>query len=248
MIKIVTYFNYYKERLDSFSEEFKKLPTGHLVKRKNLYWHVINKKEVGITKNADLIQKLCRKKYIMTSKRKLKKNISILSYPISKLDIATREEIIRSLPKSYQGVPKSYFYHSSIKDWLAEPYQKNPMPIKDGIKSEKGMIFRTKSEFMIASVLDKYDIPYRYEAAFTLDGQTKYPDFIIKHPYTGELIIWEHFGGLHYPGYMQKMWDKVNLYMKHGYIPFKNLICTFEDEVKDISRLHRFVENLILGE
>ena len=241
----------YRDILKLVSKEFQLLPNGHLVKRGTSYTHAINGKEVGITKKPELIQKLCRKKHLQTYKKQLEHNITILSRHFSKLNTTTQEEMIRSYSNTYQGLPDHYFLHaSSIAEWLAEPYEKNPFPIEkgEGYTSENGVTFRSKSEYMISIPLDRNNIPYRYEPALHLGNQTKYPDFIIKSPRTGELIIWEHFGLLNEPGYVQKMINKIKLYMKHGYVPFKTFIITFETDIGDIRHLENLVKNIILAE
>ena len=245
---LIKLLNYRKE-LKAIVKELKTLPPGYLTKRGTSYGHSVNGKEVGITKNRELIRKLCRKSYLLARKKLLTKNISIVSKPISKLDITTRKETIRSLSNSYQGLPMSYFlYPSSIEDWLAEPYEKNPFQIKKsaGYTTKRGITFRSKSEYIIATFLDFYNIPYRYEAAISLDRKREYPDFLILNPFTGALIIWEHFGALNQSGYGEKMSSKMNLYMRNGYIPYENLICTFEPDIKDTSRLEVLIENIIL--
>ena len=236
----ITMLDHMKE-LAEINEE--KVPDGILNKRRNFFYHAIDGKEVGITRNPDLISELCRKKYLLIRKKQLENNLR----HFNKLDVSTPEEIIRSLPSAYQGLPKSYFFHPSIKRWLIEPYQRNPYPLKGKGYKFNGTIFRSKSESMIANVLYNNNIPYRYEAAIRLGNHTKYPDFIAKNPYTGKEFVWEHFGALHEQEYIQKMNNKLDLYMKYGYIPFKTLICTFETEIEDLDRIQRLIENVILG-
>lgn len=234
--------------LESVDQELKQMPKGHLAKRRAFYCHVAGEKAIGITKNKDLIRRLCRKKYLLTRKKQLENNLSIVSQVVERFDVATPKETIESFSKSYQGLTESYFFHSSINEWLEEPYKKNPYPVEGGgnFFSNNGTALRSKSEVLIANQLEKYNIPYRYDSAFTLGGQTKYPDFVIKKPYTGETIIWEHFGALHQPGYEQKMNEKMELYMKHGYIPFENLIYTLEFDVKKPQRLQYLIEKNVL--
>lgn len=99
---------------------------------------------------------------------------------------------------------------------------------------------------LIANQLEFYNIPYRYEAAITLGHQTKYPDFIIKKPSNGKLILWEHFGAFHQPNYVQKMNEKMNLYTKYGYIPFETIIYTFELDIRIPHRLQGLIEATLL--
>jgi len=240
---------YCKKKLAKIIKELQKLPDGRLKRRMDTYYHVTGKKEIGITKNLGLIRQLCRKKHLLNCKKQLEKNISIISRHFNKIDETTEKEMIRALPSTYQGLPAFYFlYSSSIEDWLAEPYERNPIQIKKsaGYTTRRGITFRSKSEYIIATILDFYNIPYRYEAAITLDRKVEYPDFTILNPYNGTLIIWEHFGAINQPGYVEKMSNKMNLYMRNGYIPYETLICTFEPDINDTSRLEVLIENIIL--
>ena len=247
MKSMIMELNYYRKRLDQVNKELQELPSGRLIKKGNFYAHAINGREIGITSDTELIIRLYRKKYLLKLKRDLIYDINAISRCLNRLKVTTPQEIICTLSPVYQGQPESNFHHPSVKDWIAEPYQKNTFPLKgQTYTSKKGIEFRSKTEYMIASELDSYDIPYRYDAAITLDGQTKYSDFIIKCPYNGIEIIWEHFGGLDYSGYIEKMNEKMSLYIKEGYIPFETLIYTFESDVRDIRNLQGLIEDIIL--
>jgi len=236
----------YKKELEAIEEELRKLPDGKLKKRRNFYYHVIEGKEIGITHNTKLIRQLCRKRYLQALKKRLDKNISIISRIVDKLDNTTYEGIINTLPASFQDLPSFHFHHSSIQPWLEKPYKENSHKGRK-YETKRGILVRSKSELMIANLLEDYDIPYRYEDAITLDEQTKYPDFVIKHPFSGKTIIWEHFGALHQPGYEQEMNKKMELYLANGWISFETLIYTFEFDI-NTRRLKDLIENIILAD
>jgi len=250
MENMIMNFKDIEEVLKMITRELQALPDGRLVKKGTSYYHAIGNKEIGITRNLGLVSDLSRKKHILNYKKQLDISLSKLSNPIRKLNVVTQKEMIRMLPRTYHGLPDSYFLHStSIKKWLAEPFERHPFLIdkKDGITTEKGLILRSKSEYILANLFDSYDLPYRYEAAIHFDEQTtEYPDFTFLEPAMESLILWEHFGALHLPGYIQKMNNKVKIYMKHGFIPFKNLICTFESDIMDTRHLKNLIENIIL--
>jgi len=60
---------------------------------------------------------------------------------------------------------------------------------------------RYKSEVFIDMALFTNNIPFRYECALELGHSTLYPDFTIRHPKTGEICYWEHFGLMDDPSY-----------------------------------------------
>lgn len=62
---------------------------------------------------------------------------------------------------------------------------------------------------MIASYLYIKKIPFRYECALYLNGVLVFPDFTIRHPKTGEVYYWEHFGLIDQPSYVKRTMEKI---------------------------------------
>jgi len=247
-MKKIKIYEYFECMLTAVNDELLKLPAGRLARKGIRYYHVINGKEIGITKNKQLIRLLSRKKYLLELKKRLNKNISTKSS--SKHVSIKPEDIIRSLPATYQKVPISYFYHPTVEKWLARPTKENTYQGKK-YKINDNVILRSKSEFMIASLLEDYkniyNFLYIYEPALTLNGQIKYPDFLIIELFTGKIIIWEHFGALHKPEYEQDMIQKMQQYLASGFIPFETIIYTFEFDM-DTDRIKYLIENVILAD
>ena len=94
------------------------------------------------------------------------------------------------------------------------------------------------SEVMIADELYRRGIPYRYECAIELEGETIYPDFTILDPKTGKIYLWKHFGLMDSPKYISKFQYKMGLYPRNGYVPQINLICTFETEANPLTSVN----------
>lgn len=95
-------------------------------------------------------------------------------------------------------------------------------------KAVSGNLVRSKSEILIDMILYQNHIPFRYECPLQLGEILIYPDFTIKHPVTGKLFYWEHFGRMDDPEYLHKTEQKLNTYIHHGIIPSVHLITTFE--------------------
>ena len=241
------FFNFEKKFKET-NKELRMLPSGSLIKRGKFYTHLDKNKEVGISKKHDTIQSLCRKKFLQIRKKQLKKNISLMKIPISKLDITTDEEIIRSLPAAYQGLPDSYFLtHTSIKKWATATYRKNPYKREQAtLTSNNGVSLRSKSEVFIANQLEYLGIPYRYEAEFKLGNKIIYPDFIVINPDTGETFLWEHYGMLHEEEYVERMYTKMKLYRDQGYCHSDNIIFTFEPDIEKAEHLRALIIKRIL--
>lgn len=90
-------------------------------------------------------------------------------------------------------------YFSPISEelvkWQNEEFEHNPQyPEQLNQPTLSGKFVRSKSEVLIDSLLFKYHLPYRYECALFIDNKIFYPDFTIKHPSTGKIYYWEHFG------------------------------------------------------
>lgn len=238
----------YKIELEEIEKELKILPPGilkkRIYKRGTFYYHWANGKEIGITRDKNRIKQLARKIYVLTRQKQLKNNAT---KPVNKFDHRTPKELIDSLPTAYRDLPENYFFHSSIENWVAKLYRKNTYPQEvNGYFSKKGVEFRSKSELIIANLLEEYNIPYHHDVAMKLGEKTKFPDFIIKNPFTGKTIIWEHFGSLNQDKYAENMIEKMELYLSQGYIPFETIIYTFESDIKAKQRLEYLIENIIL--
>lgn len=228
-------------------KELQESPAGQLHTNGTSYKQRIKKKDVGIAHNEALIQKLCRKKFVTARIKQLKHNISILSTSLDDFDFTTPQELIENFPVAYQGLPKAYFYHPSIKPWMEKSFQSNTYPIESGYSySNNGIPLRSKSETFIANMLEKYGLPYQYDVAIKLGDKKIYPDFLIKNPYNGNTMIWEHFGALHDAEYEKKMDEKMAHYLDSSLIPQETIIYTFESDVKRPERLQYLIEKFML--
>ncbi|MBR5279646.1 MAG: hypothetical protein IKU26_01575 [Clostridia bacterium] len=119
-----------------------------------------------------------------------------------------------------------------FSDWAAVPYETNPVyPEGKKFRTQTGIYVRSKSEKMIADTLTAYQISYRYEAALHLE-YTVYPDFTIRHPETGELYYYEHFGMVDNPDYRKKMFNKLDLYIRYGML---DLLYTIETKDRPLT-------------
>ena len=235
-----------QRELEEINQELETISEGYLSKRKKCYYQTIGRKDFGITKKPKIIRSLCRKAYLLARKEQLIHNMTLAPNAVKKFDDRTPKELIAALSTAYQEVPISYFYHPSIEPWLAEPYEKHPYPPEEGYTTKNGVRVRTKSEFFIATQLENYQIPYRYEEALMMRGKKEYPDFTIKNPFTGKTIIWEHFGALHLSDYEKRMNDKMESYLMRGYVQNDTIIYTFEFQVKKDNRLQKIIEEFIL--
>lgn len=91
-------------------------------------------------------------------------------------------------------------------------------------------------------------IPFRYECELQLGETTLYPDFTLRHPLTGNLFYWEHFGMMDNPAYCRNVSSKLQLYFSHGIIPSINLITTYEtkDDPLDVEIVEGIIQHYFL--
>lgn len=106
-----------------------------------------------------------------------------------------------------------------------------------------GIKVRSKSEALIVAALHARRIPFHYEEALILGKKTVYPDFTIRHPYTGKTYYWEHLGMLDREDYRKKNLNKLNDYISNRIVPSENLILTYETEEVPLDM--ELVENYI---
>jgi len=102
-------------------------------------------------------------------------------------------------------------------------------------KSSSGNLVRSKSEAIIDMLLFHKQIPFRYECILQLEEATLYPDFTIRHPKTGALFYWEHFGLMDIPAYCHNTFSKLQLYSNYGIIPSLQLITTYETKEQPLT-------------
>ena len=236
-------FNSYKTELQSITKELSTLPKGFLLKKNTTYAHRIGRNDRGITTDSELIQRLCRKRFLTAWKLQHEHNLSILAGKNTPPDSRKPREIIRDLPATYQQLPEHFFHHPAIKTWKKETFQKNNFQKENLIyESSAGTYVRSKSELLIANLLEKYGLVYRYDALVQLEGKKISPDFLIKNPFNQKTVIWEHFGALNQENYIEKMHQKMSLYQKNGYKQFENIVYTFEPDVRVVQHLQQLIE------
>ena len=113
--------------------------------------------------------------------------------------------------------------------WQKVEYESMPMSDGNVFYSNNGVKVRSKSELIIANMLEQRGVPYRYEYPINLKniGQVR-PDFTCLNIRTRQEYIWEHFGMMDNIAYANKNIAKIEAYEQSGYYPGKKLIMTFE--------------------
>lgn len=244
---------YYKEQLISLKSglsdmlndlerELLTLPEGHLYayqKNDKFYYcqrfpvEGKRKKEqrIGITEDSDKVLALVRKKYVEAATQNIRTNLNDLNQAIKNYSPVGEQRIMKSFFDKYPELRKGiYFGDIDPEAWQSE--YKQPEFYADSYKSVSahGEDMRSGGEMYIASRLDHFGIPYRYEDDTGIPDLSYAPDFKIIRPRDRKLIYWEHFGKVNDYQYVQENLHKVGAYIDYGIKPWDNLIMTFNNE------------------
>ena len=129
--------------------------------------------------------------------------------------------------------------------WINQNYDK--LDFREGTQefySKKGIRVRSKTEIIIADLLDEYEIPYLYEKPVEFsNGTIVHPDFTILDINNRSEIYWEHFGMMDDLEYRNNAFAKIRQYESNGYYQGVNFIFTFETTKYPINS--RSLQNMI---
>ena len=200
-------------------------------------------REKDISKAQALAQKDYDKKVLQASEKELKAIQNYLtSYPevnpeqvYEKLHIARQKLVfpICETDEQYLNIWQAVKYQGK------EFYENTPE-----YYTEKGERVRSKSEIIIANLLNKQGIPYRYEYPLYLNGYGKvYPDFTLLDIRNRKEIYWEHLGRMGDADYMEKVISKIALYEQNNIFIGDRLILTFETQKSPLNQ--KQIKNLI---
>ena len=225
-----------REKLSPMAAENRKIRGGNIKKRKkgNKYYYTeyVKGKEYGITNDLERIRLLYRKRYLKSSISRSKTIIKHLNKLLEELEkIPFDEDCI------YQGK-----YSTEAWNWMKAEYDTNPA-YQENLRymTTLGTRVRSKSELNIANTLERLGVPYRYEQKMYVNGRTLYPDFTILLP-NRDTLIWEHNGLMDNIDYVERAHLKTYDYERAGFRQHRNLIITYEDDIREPEQIERIVE------
>ena len=219
--------------------KLKSLPKGKLICCGSSWYQSDGHKKKYIKKKDKILaEKLAVKKYLEALLEDLKKEKSATDMYLRHSGNHPKVDELFKCSDTFQTLLSPYFSPLSkeLDDWKNSPYPKNlKYPEHLTIKVGPNEFVRSKSEAMIAKTLKQYQIPYRYENQIIFGDMEIYPDFTIRHPKTGQLFLWEHFGMLDSPDYVRTMLNKLQTYSSNNFLPGINLITTYESKDMPLS-------------
>ena len=252
--KIIEGVMYFKEQLESIKKgldeylgdllkELQELPPGRLYiyEKRGRYYYCQRfpkegrqKKEhrISVTYDSETALALVRKKYVENAIEIIRKDIKALSELISDYGAVNEESVMDSFLKKYPELREGIFFEKrNLEEWATSYLPSNSFYAED-LKSVsvQGEKMRSAGEMYIASRLDHFGIPYRYEAPVPMPDLSYSPDFTILRPRDRKIIYWEHVGMINDAEYVQRNIEKVCDYIDCGIRPWDNLIMTFNNE------------------
>lgn len=241
-----------QQKIARLESELKSFPEGHLISSRNgnftkWYQSIPHQlKYIPASKHA-FAEKLAQKKILELELEDCRTDfLAIDSY----LRISAGNNKLQTFLSSGSGVSQlalSIMQNSSVEhsEWQNKTYDrctKHPENLIHKVNSHLSV--RSKSECLIALSLIKHSIPFRYECGLPLGNTTLYPDFTILHPFTKQIIYWEHFGLMDDENYVNNVIHKLQLYAEYRILPFQNLLLTYEN--KEAPLTFNKIEDVIL--
>ncbi len=179
---------------------------------------------------TDLVQKDYEEKLI----KEISKQMLLLGRFQKEFDPDCLATIYRKFPagkrKLIQPVVESD--EKYLQHWISEHPGSQLHNYEEGnFVTNRGERVRSKSEKIIADLLDYYEAPYAYESSLRLrSGYIVYPDFVILNQRLRKTIYWEHFGLLDDVEYTYKNMRKINDYEHAGFLLGDELITSMESK------------------
>ncbi|MBR5040052.1 MAG: hypothetical protein IKX68_02955 [Clostridiales bacterium] len=106
--------------------------------------------------------------------------------------------------------------------------ERNDPSIKKGHMYD-GHCFRSKSEVMIAQIINDLGLEYKYEVEIAIGSKTYYADFAVYCHETGRFFFIEHFGLMGDDEYRTHTFQKITVYSRSGLIEGLDILYTFEN-------------------
>ena len=233
-----------ENQIHSLETQLKSFPEGKIICARNenryKWYHSDGHTSTYLPKNKiKLAEQLAAKKYYSLLLEDLRHEKKALDSYLEQHDSTTRqaEKFLTDMPEYRKLLSSTFKTHDEeLLDWINLPYEHNPKHPEQLIhKTISGNYVRSKSEALIDMILYMNKIPFRYECALSLGETTIYPDFTIKHPQTGEIYYWEHFGMMDEPSYYKNAYSKLLFYTSNQIIPTIQLITTYETKQHPLS-------------
>lgn len=188
--------------------------------------------------NKDLAILLANREYLIKVLKEIESEIKCLGKFTKKWKDKSLCSVYEkfSTGKRLLITPLIFTNEQYAENWKKQDYPKKPFT-ESAVEfyTSTGIRVRSKSEIILAETLTRLEIPFRYE--FPVKMKTKndvqivfHPDFYCLNVRTREEVIWEHFGMMDNPEYVENVVEKIDIYHENDYFEGENLIFTMENK------------------
>ena len=228
----------YLEQIDrSLQHALKDSPNGNLVIRKgrngSLQLYIKERGEEHYIPLTDAAA-YASKRYNSEAAKAVKAEIRALERYLDTLPDVRYEDVFPAMPDRIKPLitPAAMTDEQYAGWWQSLPFTPKPFSSKDTSEyyTRKGERVRSKSEVIIADMLNDLDIPYKYEMPLPVyDGIDKiHPDFSILKKRTREVVYHEHLGKMDDPEYTDNFINRQKIYQDNGIYLGQKLFLTCE--------------------
>ena len=199
--------------------------------------------------NKNLAAMLAQKDYDKKLLKSICAEMKAIEICLDKLPVNCAEDIYLLLSETRKKLvtPAEETDESFVSRWESVSYKgKDFSSDFPEYLTDKGERVRSKSEMIIANMLAKEGIPYRYEFPITIHNVgIVYPDFTVLNVRLRKEYIWEHRGKMDDPEYAAKAINKENAYNLSGFYQGDNFIITNEtkSDPLNVRILHGIIDH-----
>ena len=253
-----------EESIVKLQKSLKKAPEGSLWVHKKgtytqygIYLNENNESKLKYlsVKEKKLIQELQQKSYNEKILFVLKKQVSCLRKTLSFLKEESPEVVFNHLSEEKQKltIPVTLSNEEYAKQWQSKKYEapgfsENSLPYV----TQSGLRVRSKSEIIIADLLQQKKVPFLYESPLELKTfygkKIFHPDFCCLNLRTRQEFYWEHFGMMDDPEYSANAVGKLKIFNENHFKQGKNLIITMESQSNPLTAKEtlRVIEDFLM--
>lgn len=182
--------------------------------------------------NDQLVRGAIDSQYVPAVEAALLEELELLHQLQGNLEKGLKYRAYECLPESARAriAPVCLRTEEVCRAWAAEEFVSNSidLPEDNQMVTDRGEKVRSRAELIIANMLNKLGLAYRYECRFYVNGRSAYPDFTIMHPQTGEIYYLEYFGLMDDYEYARSALKKI--YQYYGTPQADKFIFIFESE------------------
>ena len=195
------------------------------------YIEINNKRSYIKKKNIQLAKTLAQRDYNKKLIPCIAKNIDILENFTRSYSPQNCINCFSSLPTARKLLVTPVFMDDTTyaRQWQAQKFEPKRDPPEGSYFTQKDEHVRSKSEVIIANILNTKGVPYHYEYPVKISSSvTFHPDFFCLNKRTRREFYWEHCGKMDNPEYSGDLVKRLALYAQKNIICGKNLILTME--------------------